>query len=64
MRLIGREDDLEKVNRNALKIARQVANDTGTLMAGNICNTTIYSPEDVESHDKCRKMFEVYVIKC
>ena len=62
MRLIGREDDLENVNRKALKIARQVADATGTMMAGNVCNSTIYSPDDKESHEKCRKMFEVHCV--
>src|SRR5271156_4658680 len=40
LRLIGREKDLEPMNRTALKIAKKVARDTGTLVAGNICNTT------------------------
>src|SRR3989454_3339493 len=38
LRLIGRERDLEPMNRMALKIARKVARDTGSLFAGNICN--------------------------
>ena len=59
LRLIGREDDLEKMNRQALKIARQVANETGTLMAGNICNTTLYSPGNAESEKACREIFKV-----
>ncbi|WAR08271.1 BHMT1-like protein [Mya arenaria] len=39
LRCIGREDDLERLNKNALAMARAVADDTGTLMAGNICVT-------------------------
>src|SRR3954451_10367480 len=42
LRLIGRETNLEPMNRTALKIAKKVARDTGTLLAGNICNTTVY----------------------
>ena len=46
LRLIGREDELESMNRTALDIARRVARDTGTLLAGDICNTTMYDPSD------------------
>ena len=48
MRTIGREDDLEPLNRNALRIAREVANEGGALVAGNICNTWVYDPESPE----------------
>ena len=46
LRLIGREDDLEEMNRVALQIAARVARETGTLLAGDICNTTAYDPQD------------------
>src|SRR5438552_13621849 len=39
LRIIGREHELEQMNRGALAIARKVAQDTGTLFAGDICNT-------------------------
>ena len=42
-----------------MKIARQVADETGTLMAGNICNTTIYKPNDKQSEEKIRDLFKV-----
>jgi methionine synthase I (cobalamin-dependent) len=48
MRTIGREDDLEPLNRNALRIAREVANEGDALVAGNICNTWVYDPESPE----------------
>ena len=60
LKLVGREDEIEKFNRQALKIARQVADETGTLMAGNICNTTIFVPDNVELIEKCRAMFKVH----
>ena len=44
-----------------MKIARQVADETGTLMAGNICNTTIYKPNDKRSEEKIRDLFKVFV---
>src|SRR5438034_9816894 len=36
LRVIGREQDLERINRRALEIAKAVATDTGTLVAGSI----------------------------
>ena len=59
MMLIDREKDIEIMNRNALKMARQVANDTGTLMAGNICNSNIFHPDDPTCKDKIMAMFKV-----
>jgi betaine-homocysteine S-methyltransferase len=61
MRLIGKEDVLEPLNRAALRIARQVADETGTIMAGNICNTTSYSPTDPQSWELARAMFKEQV---
>ncbi len=56
LRLIGKEDLLEPLNRGALDIAKAVAADTGTLLAGNICNTNIYEP-DSGAADQVRAMF-------
>ncbi|XP_064615231.1 betaine--homocysteine S-methyltransferase 1-like [Liolophura sinensis] len=58
LRVIGRENDLEKLNRTALKIARQVANDTGTLMAGNICNSTVFKRDDRKSQEAAKAIFK------
>ncbi|KAK3096933.1 hypothetical protein FSP39_004915 [Pinctada imbricata] len=58
LRLIGREDDLEKLNRVALKIAKEVADKHGLLMAGGICNTGIYNPDDPASFDTVKNMFK------
>jgi betaine-homocysteine S-methyltransferase len=44
LRVIGKEDVLEPLNRQALAIAAKVARETGTLLAGNICNTNVYEP--------------------
>src|SRR5215469_5878953 len=46
LRVIGREKDLAPMNATALRIARKVARETGTLFAGDICNTNIYDPAD------------------
>lgn len=65
MRLIGKEDLLEPLNRNAVKIAKSVARKCAKelgieepLVAGNICNTNVYDPADKKSATVVRKMFE------
>ena len=57
LRLIGKEDLLEPLNRGALAIAARVAGDTGALLAGNVCNTNVFA-DDAESHRIVRAMFE------
>src|SRR3954452_10583888 len=46
LRMIGREGDLEPLNRNPLKLAKEAAEEGDTLVAGNICNTWAYDPDD------------------
>jgi betaine-homocysteine S-methyltransferase len=46
LRIIGKEHLLEPLNRNALAIAREVAQETGTLLAGDLSNTNIYAPDE------------------
>ena len=43
LRIIGREADLEAINRQALAIAAEVAAESGALLAGDICNTNAVS---------------------
>lgn len=57
LRLIGREGDLEPMNRQALRTARAVAAEHGGLMAGNVCNTNVYDPNDPATHAEVRAMF-------
>lgn len=45
LRLIGKEDLLEPLNREALDLALRVAGDTGALTAGDLCNTNAWGPE-------------------
>jgi betaine-homocysteine S-methyltransferase len=61
LKIIGREKDLEPINKAALEIARKVAKETGTLFAGDICNTNAYDPADAASHKAVRAMFEEQV---
>ena len=65
MKVIGREDLLETLNRAALKIAKKVA--TGTigeepnLMAGNISNSNIWNDKEPRTHLEVEKMFSEMV---
>ncbi|MEM9470189.1 MAG: homocysteine S-methyltransferase family protein [Pseudomonadota bacterium] len=59
MRLIGKEDLLEPLNRNALQIALKVREEfPKSLVAGGICNTNIYTADDPQSHKEVEAMFE------
>lgn len=57
LRVIGKEGLLEPMNRQALEIARLVAVDTGTLLAGDICNSGVFDPADTLTHGRVRDMF-------
>ncbi len=62
MRVIGKEELLEPLNRAALQIARSVADQVpGNLMAGNISNTNIWDPADAAKQAEVRGMFEEMV---
>ena len=61
LRVIGREQDLEPINRRALALAKEVAMESGALFAGDICNTNVYDPADPSSHKAVRAMFEEQV---
>ncbi len=62
MRVIGKEDLLEPLNRNALQIARRVANDhPGNLVAGNISNSNLWDPDNPAAQAEVRAMFREMV---
>jgi methionine synthase I (cobalamin-dependent) len=61
LRIVGREGDLAKMNRTALRIAKKVARSTGTLLAGDICNTSIYDPADAKAQRQASRIFEEQV---
>jgi betaine-homocysteine S-methyltransferase len=43
---VGRAGELERMNREAVRIANEIAREGGALVAGNICNTWSYDPND------------------
>ena len=59
LRAVGREADLELLNSSALKIAREVADKHGCLMAGDLCNTNVYDKDDLTTHETVENMFKV-----
>jgi betaine-homocysteine S-methyltransferase len=54
LRHVGREGDLEAMNRCAVRIAREVAQEGDALVAGNVCNTWAYDPDDPSARDAVR----------
>ena len=61
LKVIGKEAVLEPLNRQALAIAREVADESGALLAGNLSNTNIYEPDDAQSQALVRRAFEEQV---
>jgi betaine-homocysteine S-methyltransferase len=61
LRILGKEDLIEPMNRQALALAKEVADESGTLFAGDICNTNVFDPEDDASVRAVRMMFEEQV---
>ncbi len=46
---VGRENDLECMNRQAVRLANEVACEGDALVAGNICNTWAYDPHNAHA---------------
>src|SRR5215470_8122496 len=62
MRAIGREGDLERLNKDAVHLAKEVAAEGDALVAGNVCNTWEYDPAHHDETEKIvRPMFEEQV---
>jgi betaine-homocysteine S-methyltransferase len=62
LRAVGREGDLEEMNRQAARLAREVAAEGGALVAGNICNTWVYDHNNLEETSRIvRQMYQEQV---
>jgi len=57
MRLVGREHQLEELNRKAIRLAKEVAAEGNCLVAGDICNTNVWEPTLPETQEEARTMF-------
>ena len=59
LRDVGRENDLERMNRQAVRLANEVAREGDALVAGNVCNTWAYDLNDIQGSSKVvRAMYE------
>jgi len=59
MRVVGRERDVEELNRQAVRLARKVAAEENAVVAGNISNTWVYDAANAEATGKVvRQMYD------
>ena len=64
LRIIGKEDLLEPLQKNALKIAKDAKDsfkDLDLMVCGDVANTNIFDPNDKNSFIECQKMYEEQV---
>lgn len=64
MRVIGHEHVLEELNRNAIRLAKEVAKEHPTeepLVSSNISNTNLYDENNPESKETVRDIFREMV---
>lgn len=57
LKVVGLEHELERINRRALRLARQAAEPFGALVAGNICNTWAYEPTNPAAAAEVRRQY-------
>ena len=57
---IGYGGRLGEINRAAIEIARDAASDSA-LVAGDLCLTWKYGPDDAASEDECRRLFDAQI---
>src|SRR5438093_4513726 len=55
---VGLKDKVDEINRNAVQIARKVADEGDALVAGDLSLTWAYDPEDAASADHVRALFD------
>jgi betaine-homocysteine S-methyltransferase len=55
---VGLAGMVDEINRNAVRIAREVAAEGDALVAGNLSLTWAYDPEDASSADRVRALFD------
>jgi betaine-homocysteine S-methyltransferase len=61
LKAVGKEGILEPLNRQALRLAREVADESGALLAGDLSNTNAYQPDEPQSVRGVRRAFEEQV---
>ncbi|HEX6131408.1 MAG TPA: homocysteine S-methyltransferase family protein, partial [Actinomycetota bacterium] len=55
---VGLADRIDDINRDAVRIAREVASEGDALVAGNLSLTWAYEPDDAASADHVRALFD------
>jgi betaine-homocysteine S-methyltransferase len=55
---VGLSGKTDEINKNAAAMARQVADETGALVAGNLTLTWSYDPADKDSPTRVREQFD------
>ena len=58
LRHVGMQGALKEINEAATRIAGEVAETYGCLVAGNLCNTWVYDPGDPSTHRETRRQFD------
>ena len=65
LRIIGKEHLLEQLQKDALQIAKDAANEFKELdlmVCGDVANTNVYDPEDKDTIRQCHQMYEEQVL--
>lgn len=57
LKVIGRENELEELNRQAIRLAKRAAGSADVLIAGNICNTWAYEPANPVAAEEVRRQY-------
>jgi len=55
---VGLKDKVDEINRNAVKVAKEVATEGDALVAGDLSLTWAYDPADPASADHVRALFD------
>jgi len=58
LKVIGLATALREINSQAVRIAREVADQYDALVAGNICNTWVYEPGNASTYLETRRQFD------
>lgn len=58
LKVMGLTSAVKEINSQAVRIARQVADQYDALVAGDICNTWVYEPENTSTHQETRVQFD------
>jgi betaine-homocysteine S-methyltransferase len=61
LKVVGREHELEAINRQALRLSKAAAAPVDALVAGNICNTWAFKPGSMRAAQEVRRQYQEQV---